>query len=96
MTNEEIEKKARKFLFQDCPYLEGTGTDGEEAAAVMLAECSRSLVSQAYEEAMQILDRRSKIAEDGDADTGGAVSAELDEAFVEIRALKGQLESVPV
>jgi hypothetical protein len=87
MTREEIEKQAAALSTKLFPDKFGDAWIADD----VIAEAMHSLVSQAYEEAMQILDRRSEIADNGDVDTGAAVRAELDEACVEIRALKDSL-----
>ena len=90
MTNEEIEKKTREVVAKIKSALH-TGQIEDAVFAGMF-----ELVSQAYEEAEQILDRRGAIADDGDVDTGGAVRAAFDEASLEIRALKDSLSPEPV
>lgn len=97
MTNEEIRAMVVKvpmnnFCFCATYSLEKPLCKSHariEALAIQLA-------SRTYNEILQILDRRAAIADGGDVDTGGAVRAELDEAYVEIRALKDSLVGEPI
>jgi hypothetical protein len=100
MTNEESPEAAawRRGMMLVLDELAG---DGNETLAPHLRVrrlrlALRKAKAQAYEEAMSILDRRSGVAENGDYETGGAVARELDEAYVEIRALKDSLASESV
>ena len=92
MTREEVQRSYDE-LEGDLPIGRQMSLEDYREVERRVVDFACSLVSQAYEEALLILDRRSRIAADGDVDTGGAMSAELDEAYVEIRALAESLKT---
>jgi hypothetical protein len=97
MTNEEIEHYAIEFVRIAVEALEPSLTAQQLAGAqrlltkggcIGLNKLATQAKREAYEEVERILDRRSALAEAGDIDTGGAVSAELDQASAEVQDLR--------